>query len=222
MLALVLSTPALLPGLLARGGPAAATATELRTLLIDAVTAGSTPDASRADALIQELADARVPFRSELLGSSASESAIVSSPAAESPLWRACYSSGRTPRWERNAKALGNLFENRAGQAYDARAQRVCNYGEVLGKSCYFTAEGSFSAVDDVRRCPKDFDVAIERGGLVLLGKPFVSSAISGPGYLRVLYLDEELRVFESPTSSPDRWEEAGLRVVQIRERNFE
>ena len=24
------------------------------------------------------------------------------------------------------------------------------------------------------------------------------------------------------PTSSPDRWEEAGLRVVQIRERNFE
>ena len=56
----------------------------------------------------------------------------------------------------------------------------------------------------------------------MLLGKPFVSSAISGPGYLRVLYLDEELRVFESPTSSPDRWEEAGLRVVQIRERNFE
>ena len=56
----------------------------------------------------------------------------------------------------------------------------------------------------------------------VLLGRPFVSSAISGPGYLRVLYLDPEMRIFESPTDSPDRWEEAGLRVVQIRERNFE
>ena len=61
----------------------------------------------------------------------------------------------------------------------------------------------------------------IEQGGFVLLGKPFVSGAISGPGYLRVLYLDEDVRVFESPTDSPDKWEEAGLRVVQVNERNF-
>ena len=108
-----------------------------------------------------------MPFRAELLGSSASESAIVSAPARESPLWRACYSSGRTPRWERNAKALGSFVDNRAGQAYDVSAQRVCNYGEVLGKGCYFTAEGSFSPVDGAKRCPKDFNVAIERGGLV-------------------------------------------------------
>ena len=192
-------------------GPAAATAAELRELLVQSVLSGASADVARCDELIRDLASARVPFRGKLLGTSASTADI----------WRAVYSSGKTPRWERNAKLLGGVFNNRAGQAYDTTTQRVVNYGEVLGSACYFTAEGSFSAVDGSRRCPKDFDVAIERGGFVLLGSPFISDAISGPGYLRVLYLDDDLRVFESPTDSPDRWEEAGLRVVQVRERNF-
>ena len=38
------------------------------------------------------------------------------------------------------------------------------------------------------------------QGGFVLLGRPFISSAISGAGYLRVLYLDEDLRY---PPPSP-------------------
>ena len=29
-------------------------------------------------------------------------------------------------------------------------------------------------------------------------------------------------RIFETPVESPDKWEEAGLRVVQVRLRNFE
>ena len=37
--------------------------------------------------------------------------------------------------------------------------------------------------------CPKDFDVSIEQGGLVLFGNPLLTDAISGPGYLRVLYI---------------------------------
>ena len=41
---------------------------------------------------------------------------------------------------------------------------------------------------------------------------------ISGPGLLRVRYVDDKLRVFESPTDSPDKWEESGLMVVQVRE----
>ena len=32
------------------------------------------------------------------------------------------------------------------------------------------------------------------------------------------LYADADLRVFESPQSSQDKWEEAGLIVVQVRE----
>ena len=186
-------------------------AKSLRELLVASEAGGAVADPVEVDALIAELAAARVPFRADCLGDTADPSAI----------WRAVYSSGRTPRWERNAKLLSGFVQNRAGQAYDAKSQRVCNYGEVLGSSVYFTAEGSYSAVDGARRCPKDFNVRIEQGGFVLLGKPFVSGAISGPGYLRVLYLDEDVRVFESPTDSPDKWEEAGLRVVQVNERNF-
>ena len=188
-----------------------AAATSLRDALVASETGGAVADPVEVDALIAELAAARVPFRAKCLGDTADPSAI----------WRACYSSGRTPRWERNAKLLSGFVQNRAGQAYDAKSQRVCNYGEVLGPSVYFTAEGSYSAVDSSRRCPKDFNVRIEQGGFVLLGKPFVSGAISGPGYLRVLYLDDDVRIFESPTDSPDKWEEAGLRVVQVNERNF-
>mgnify|MGYP004303022695 CR=1 FL=1 len=44
--------------------------------------------------------------------------------------------------------------------------------------------------------CPVDFDVAITQGGFVLGGLPFLSSAISGPGYLRCLYVDEDIRIF--------------------------
>lgn len=41
---------------------------------------------------------------------------------------------------------------------------------------------------------------------------------LTGPGLLRVRYLDDRVRIFESPTDSPDSWEKAGLLVVQIRE----
>ena len=74
----------------------------------------------------------------------------------------------------------------------------------------------------DGLRCPVDFDVAINKGGFVLGGTPFLSSAISGPGYLRCLYIDEGVRIFESPKDSPDRWEESGLVVVQVRDDLFD
>ena len=58
-------------------------------------------------------------------------------------------------------------------------------------------------------------------GGFVLFGKEFVSAAISGPGFLRCLYIDEDVRIFESPKESPGRWEEQGLVVVQVRDALF-
>ena len=39
----------------------------------------------------------------------------------------------------------------------------MCNYGEVFGPGCYFTADGSFAPVDGATRCPKDFTIAIEQ-----------------------------------------------------------
>ena len=61
-----------------------------------------------------------------------------------------------------------------------------------------------------------DFDVSVTRGGFVIGGKEFMSGAISGPGYLRCLYIDNSIRIFESPSDSPQRWEQAGLIVVQV------
>jgi len=165
-----------------------------------------------ADQCISELRQSRVRCRAELLGSS-------SSP--EEGLWRSVYIQGKTPRWEENARLLRPFVRNKVGQAYDAGAGRVTNYGELVGAGIHFTAEGSFAPVDGAEFCPKDFSVQIERGGLVVFGCRLVSDAISGPGCVRVLYLDEDIRIFESPMDTPDRWEEEGLRVVQVREEAF-
>lgn len=70
-------------------------------------------------------------------------------------------------------------------------------------------------------RCPKDFNVEVEQGGVVILGKRFLSSAISGPGFLRALYVDDDIRIFESLQDSPTQWEAAGLQVVQVRDGLF-
>ena len=181
--------------------------------LRDALISGDADTAALAP-LADECAAARVPFKAELLG--------------DGELWRASsIVRGEVPRWERNAKLLPFL-SNRAGQAYSLDGSgggTVLNYGEVLGRSLYFKAEGSFKPAkkqSSPDRCPQDFNVAIREGGFVAGGKPFVSSAISGPGFLRCLYIDEDIRIFESPKDSPDRWEEAGLVVVQVRDALFD
>lgn len=190
---------------------------ELRDLLLEADQLGEgNLERPRAEQLVEELTAAQVPFKQELLGTS-------SLPTPEGGLWRSSLTIGPTPKWEENRRLLAPFVQNRAGQAYDALNGKVSNYGEVLGTNVYFTAEGSFSEVDQsVRTCPKDYNVKIDRGGLVVFGIPLLSSAISGPGYLRCLYLDSDIRIFESPTNSPDDWEDAGLKVVQVREALFQ
>eukprot|EP00438_Fugacium_kawagutii_P024537 Skav223317 [mRNA] locus=scaffold200:47568:48233:+ [translate_table: standard] len=163
----------------------------------------------RVEEGILQLAEARVQCPAELLGFSSSPS---------DGLWRSVFIQGRTPKWEENARLLRPLVRNKVGQAYDAKALRVTNYGEILGPLVHFVAEGSFTAKDGSSQCPKEFDVEIEQGGLVVFGVPLLSSAISGPGLVRVLYIDEDIRIFESPTESPDKWEEEGLRVIQVRD----
>ena len=164
--------------------------------------------------LVNACCQARVPFRAELLG--------------DGDLWRATPVVGEKPRWQRNRELLP--LANRAGQAYSLDGRdtgdtgTVLNYGEVLGRSFYFKAEGYFARAAASRgatRCPVDFTVLVTRGGVVVGGFPFLTSAISGDGYLRCLYLDEDIRIFESPKDSPDKWEEAGLIVVQVRDGLF-
>lgn len=146
-------------------------------------------------------------------------------------LWRATsIVSGKTPRWAQNAKLLPFL-SNRAGQAYSldedgSGSGSVINYGEVAGRALYFKAVGTFSPAAAkgtlTQRCPIDFNVNISEGGIVVGGTPILTSAISGPGFLRCLFLDEDVRIFESPNDSPDRWEAAGLVVVQVRDACFD
>ena len=207
--AIALQLPSLFGSAPARPFAAAAT---LRDALV-----ADTGDEAELNALVDELMAARVPFRGGLL--------------ADGALWRASFVRGTKPRWRKNAELLPFL-NNRQGQAYAPFADggeggTVLNYGEVLGRALFFKAVGSFTPVDArATRCPKDFDVSIERGGFVL-GEafPFLSEAISGPGYLRCRYIDEELRIFESPQASPDTgggpWEQAGLIVVQVRDDLF-
>lgn len=180
--------------------------------LRDALIAGGGGD--DLETLVQACCQARVPFRAELLG--------------DGELWRATPVRGKIPRWQRNAELLP-VLRNRAGQAYSLSsggdAGSVINYGEVLGRAFYFRAEGTFTraAVSvGAKSCPLDFDVSISQGGVVVGGLPFFTSAISGAGYLRCLYLDEDIRIFESPNDSPDKWEESGLVVVQVRDALFD
>ena len=189
------------------------TAKEIKELLLAAKGEELEPSSRRkVEEGIDFLAAARVPCPAELLGDSSSPS---------EGLWRSVFIQGKIPKWEENARLLKPLVRNKAGQAYDARSGRVTNYGEILGPLVHFVAEGSFTAKDGTGQCPKEFDVEIEQGGLVLFGVPLLSSAISGPGLVRVLYIDEDIRIFESPTESPDRWEEEGLRVIQVREQLY-
>ena len=63
-------------------------------------------------------------------------------------LWRACYTQGETPRWEKYARALpGVRSMNKAGQSYDAPNGLVENYGEIIGRAVHFTASGAFTEV---------------------------------------------------------------------------
>ena len=181
----------------------ASQAAQLRDLLLSG--GGGAAESAQVDRLIDALAALRAPFSGDL----------------GSGLWRAAYTRGEKPRWERNAKILPGV-KNKAGQSYDVAAGTVVNYGELLGASVHFVAEGGFTRASSGNRCPQEFDVRIERGGVVLWGRPFVSDAISGPGFLRVLYAGDDVRIFESPTESPDKWEAAELIVVQVRDELFE
>lgn len=163
--------------------------------------AGRKPDAARCSALVDALAARRCDFDASSLGGG---------------LWLTLYTRGPAPKWQANAE-LVPFVRNRVGQAYDVATGRVRNYGEVLGRAVSFVAEGSFDAPRGPRAAPVDVAVAIDGGGLTLFGTR-IDLPIKGPGLLRVLYADDAVRVFESPTDAPDKWEESGLVVVQVRE----
>jgi len=214
----------------ANGGRASAAAwsEEHRGLAAAKFESGEEGSRKRIDQLIDLLVAETAPFDESSLGGG---------------LWVSVYDRGaREPRWRSLAKLLEGTVQlgglrNLSGQSYDVANGRVLNYSEVLGQRLFITAKGNFrpaggkaedggggGAVKDgsVRRkrmpklrCPVVYDVEIDGGSIEALGLR-LALPIQGPGFLRCLFADENSRIFISPGNSPDKWEEAGLVVVQV------
>ena len=184
----------------------------LSYLSTSAVVAGA-PISGRIDEIISKLCAATCTFCLQDFGEG---------------LWVARYNRGgdSDPRWKKSAAVFERLlpFVNLSGQRYFAPASDgdergdVCNYSEICGQAVYLRACGKFSPKRTEGQgitCPCDFTVSIESGGVVVFGQS-INFPISGNGLLRVLYSDANCRILLSPADSPDKWESAGLVVVQV------
>ena len=191
-------------------------------------------DEERISSLVGTLTAARVQFDPTIcLDGPLYFSSVVDGPP---PLWErlGIKLGGRS--------SAGNI----QGQQYRYRddERSVVNYAEILGKAFHLRAYGTYekddgnkeeedasspfdnvlaflgggisSSTSNLIQCPADFTVTVTNASFVVLGNR-LDIPISGTGYLRVLYADEQLRIFVSPKSTTDdRWEKAGLAVAQV------
>lgn len=167
------------------------------------------------------------------------------------PLYAVLYQSGPRPFWEKFDLGLSLGTQSRKnikGQKYTKVSDgvyNVQNYAEFIGQRFVVEAKGvctrSKGVVNDqVKRpksflelfgetakkkpsliqCPADYDVIATGVSMNVLGKQF-DIDITGRGYIRVLYADDNLRILTSreDTSSTGNSidEKAGLTVVQVR-----
>ena len=124
------------------------------------------------------------------------------------------------------AEILGKAFHVRAYGTYErddtdsneARAMQKDNLSMLDNVLEFFGSNKSPSLqkAGNMVQCPAPFTVTVTKGSFFVLGRRF-DIPIAGTGYLRVLYADENLRIFVSPKSTiDDRWEKAGLKVAQV------
>ncbi len=78
----------------------------------------------------------------------------------------------------------------------------------------------SSNSNSDTVKCPADYTIQVTGASLNILKKS-LDFKIQGTGYLRVLYADENLRIFTTPKNTASSGnmidEKAGLTVVQVR-----
>ena len=190
-------------------------------------------DEERISSLVGTLTAARVQFDPTI--------------CLDGPLYFSSVVDGPPPLWERLGIKLGGRSSagNIQGQQYRYRddERSVVNYAEILGKAFHLRAYGTYENGDNEEeqnatspfgnfvaflgggvspssskliQCPADFTVTVTNASFVVLGNR-LDVPIAGTGYLRVLYADENLRIFVSPKSTTDdRWEKAGLTVAQV------
>lgn len=150
------------------------------------------PDLGRVGELVDVLADSGLPFK---------ESSIGGGP------WVVVYTRG--PLLWQATTSLGKLFNpnNEASQDFDPATRTVVNRGELLGKSLYVTAEGTYEPLGNTSTMPVDLEASIERGSLHVLGKQ-LPLPIRGKGEVSIAYLNGGCRVFR---------QRSGTLAVQIR-----
>jgi len=188
-------------GLFGGGGGGKGASEELKELLVESLRNGKAlegTDKIRADALIAELSASKVSFKPSQLGGGA---------------WRAVYTKGPQPRWR-----IGS--SGKASQNYDTASSTVTNSAGVIGDLVKVEAFGKYEQVDLKSSTPKDYTVTVTRGA-IKVGGLSVPLGIKGEGRQRVMYVDDNLRIFQSLADTPGGWEEKDLLVVQIPEKEL-
>ena len=94
-----------------------------------------------------------------------------------------------------------------------AAEDRVPAAGAVLGRA------GAVRGGAGVRRQP--YHLRITAATVHMAAARPRRATLYATGALRVLYADDDIRIFTNRADSPDRWESEGLVVVQVRDELF-
>jgi len=117
--------------------------------------------------------------------------------------WQVVYSRG-TLLWQ-GWSAPGKVakFENPASQNFDPEHRSAVNKAEVFGRNVFVTASGTYSpaakppAEGETLLTPVKVAVTIDKGALHWFGKE-ISLPIKGKAAFYVMYLDDNVRVFQN------------------------
>lgn len=229
----IVSTRATAPSAVATSSSTKETSDELLRLLIQ-----KADEPKEGDALNKKIN----PLVQTLISS---KSSFDPSKCIDGPLFASIYFIGSTPLWE---KIGSGAVRNVKGQKYDLNDNSFTNYAEIWGDSFCLKAIGELSEVGPVQSAvvddtnpfnsftslfankqsasllptPYDYEARVTGASISLWNKFTFNLSIEGTGTVRVLYADENLRIFLSPTDTnvtkgAGDWESEGLIVVQVR-----
>ena len=142
-------------------------------------------------------------------------------------LYRTVHFIGKTPLWERIGSSSNNVKGQKFTLDEDASGNFV-NYAEIFGPSFYLKAVGDcfdkgpvsaemtesadrspfgsffsafgYNSTKKKFQAPYDFTAQVSGASIVLFQKLEINIPIEGTGTVRVLYADENLRIFVSPS----------------------
>mmetsp|Transcript_26226 Transcript_26226/g.52798 ORF Transcript_26226/g.52798 Transcript_26226/m.52798 type:complete len:288 (-) Transcript_26226:1210-2073(-) len=171
-----------------------------------------------------------------------SKSSFNPTTCIDGPLFASIHFIGNTPLWE---KISAGAVRNIKGQKYTLDDNSFTNYAEIWGDNLCLQAVGKFSEIGPVQAVvdennpfssitslfankqssllptPYDYEARVTGASISLWNKFTLNLTIEGTGTVRVLYADENLRIFLSPTDTnvtkgAGDWESEGLIVVQV------